>query len=86
MDYSFLEAFFFRVYRPKEEKRQEQRRRRRQAKIAIQDEFSFWMERGQGSRCPIAGTISRDVDRFLELPPLSTAYGIPSGVPRPEFA
>lgn len=40
----------------------------------------FGWKEVKGRGCPIAATISRDVDRFLELAPLSTAYGISSGV------
>lgn len=40
----------------------------------------FGWKEVKGRGCPIAGTIPRDVDRFLELPPLSAAYGISSGV------
>lgn len=59
----------------------ERRKKTKKAKIAIQDEFSFRMERGQGSRVSdCSHDFQRIVDRFLELAPLSTAYGISSGV------
>lgn len=64
----------------------ERRKKTKKAKIAIQDEFSFRMERGQGSR---VSDCSHDFQRRRSFPGISAAF---NGVrylerhTRPEFA
>lgn len=81
MDYSFLEAFYARL--STERRKKTRTTTTTVAKIAIQDEFSFRMERGQGSR---VSDCRDDLQRRRSFPGITAAF---SGVPyfeRPEFA
>lgn len=85
MDYSFLEAFRLSTERRKKTGTTTTTKTKK-AKIAIQDEFSFRMERGQGSR---VSDCSHNFQRRRSFPGISAAF---NGVrylerrTRPEFA
>lgn len=87
MDYSFLEAFYARLSTERRKKTGTTTTTTTTvAKIAIHDEFSFRMERGQGSR---VSDCRDDLQRRRSFPGITAAF---SGVPyferctRPEFA
>lgn len=71
MDYSFLEAFYARLSTERRKKTGTTTTTTTVAKIAIQDEFSFRMERGQGSR---VSDCRDDLQRRRSFPGITAAF------------